>query len=370
MSKLQRMLCQWFFLLLVAVPSIAVASYSSPVNSTSRSRAQMVHRLERLNLPPGIATSDAFVQRKITEYMGGGGSNTERMLGRANQYFPVFDFYLRKHEMPASLKYLAVAESMLVPHAVSSARAAGLWQLMPATAREMGLRVDQVIDERLDIHRSTEAAVLMLKELHLQFGDWHLTLAAYNAGPGRVRRAIRAARSNDYEKVSKYLPRETRRYVSAYLAAAYAVNYYDDHGLKPMAAEGTESVRVYTHTNLAKVARECGVRLSTLIRMNPMFVQHYIPASARGYRLRVPREQKYAVQQWLWGRPNLVELPVDENLAVANEAASLMGFDPALTLLGSRAEGLVYDSPAWNFRLLEERMLLSFLKDYRAFASL
>ncbi|MBB4079108.1 membrane-bound lytic murein transglycosylase D [Lewinella aquimaris] len=370
MSKLQRTLCQWLLLLLVAVPSIAVASLSSPVKFKSRSRAQMVHRLERLDLPPGIPTSDAFVQRKINDYMGGGGSSTERMLGRANQYFPIFDFYLRKHDLPASLKYLAVAESMLVPNAVSSARAAGLWQLMPATAREMGLRVDGIIDERLDLHRSTEAAVLMLKDLHAQFGDWHLALAAYNCGAGRVRKAIRSAGSRQYDKASNYLPRETRRYVAAYLAAAYAVNYYDDHGLNPMAAEGVESIRVYTRMSLAKIARECDVRLSTLIRMNPTFVQHYIPASEQGYRLRVPQEQKYRVQQFIWGRPNLVELPFDENLVAANEAANMMGFDPKFTLLGISASRLAYRSPVWSLRLLEERMLLGFLTDYRAFASL
>jgi membrane-bound lytic murein transglycosylase D len=177
-------------------------SFNDPDDQTAAS--SISHRLAGLELPLSTPASDAHLQRKLKDYLGGGSHSTERMLGRANQYFPVFEYYLAKHNMPESLKYLAVAESMLVPGAVSSARAAGLWQLMPATARSMGLRVDGTVDERLDMYRSTEAAVIMLQELHEQFGDWHLALAAYNCGPGRVRRAIRAAGGHTfYPKVKR-----------------------------------------------------------------------------------------------------------------------------------------------------------------------
>ena len=370
MSKLIPVLHLLLFTLLMVLPSIAGATPVSPVKSTKHSQAQLVNRLQRLNLPLATTTTDAFTQRKIDDYLGRGGNNTEKMLGRANQYFPVFEFYLRKHGLPASLKYLAVAESMLVPGATSSASAAGLWQLMPATAREMGLRVDETIDERLDLHRSTEAAVIMLKELHQEFGDWHLALAAYNCGAGRVRRAIRLAHNREYDKVTTYLPAETQRYVAAYVAAAYAVNYYDDHGLSPHAVVGAESIRIYRHMSLASIARECDVRVATLRRMNPMFLQAYIPASEEGYRLRVPHDQKYRVQQFLWGRPNLVELPGNENLEEATAAAEIMGYDPMSVLMGCRTNTLVYGNPGWGYKQLRERLLLSFLHEYRSFASL
>ncbi len=371
MSKLQRACYLWLLLnLLVAIPTTASATLSSPVKPTKRTEAQLTNRLQRLDLPLPTTVTDAFTQRKIEDYLGPGGRNTERMLGRANLYFPVFEYYLAKHELPASLKYLAVAESMLVPGAVSSARAAGLWQLMPATAREMGLRVDGTVDERLDIHRSTEAAVLMLKALHGEFTDWNLVLAAYNAGGGRVRRAIRAAGSDMYDEVKAYLPGETQRYVAAYLAAAYAVNYYEDHGLIPHELPGTESVRVHHRISLAKLARECNIRPATLRRINPMFVQAYIPASATGYRLRVPAGRKSAVQRFLWGRPNLVELPAEENLELATTLAQERGFDPVRMLLGVRGDRLIYVTPVWSLEQLRERLLLEYFDDYRSFASL
>ena len=369
MSKLQGAY-QLLFSMLLVLPTIASATVSSPVNLTNRSEEQTVRRLHRLDLPLHTLSTDAFTERKIQDYLGPGGRSTERMLGRASLYFPVFEYYLERHCMPSSLKYLAVAESMLVPNAISSARAAGLWQLMPATAREMGLRVDAIIDERLDVHRSTEAAVLMLKELHEEFDDWHLVLAAYNAGKGRVRRAIRAAGSDDYDRVQRFLPGETQRYVAAYLAAAYTVNYYDDYGLTPRELPGVSSVRIYHRITLAEIARECNIRPATLRRLNPTFVRAYIPTSERGYALRIPTEQKYAVQQFLWGRPNLVELPLDANLEAAVSAATQMDFDPMRIILGVATDRLATDHLGWQVRNLRDRMLLDHLEEYRAVASL
>ncbi|THH39355.1 lytic transglycosylase domain-containing protein [Neolewinella litorea] len=369
MSKLQKGLCQVLLMLLVTVPTLAHATLFTPTNNT-RARSQMVNRVQRLNLPLKVEAADDFTKRKIADYLELGGRSTEKMLGRANQYFPVFEYYLRKHDMPATLKYLAVAESMLVPGAVSSMSAAGLWQLMPATAREMGLRVDGVIDERLDLYRSTEAAVVMLKTLHAEFNDWHLALAAYNCGSGRVRQAIRSAGSQRYKLVERHLPSETQRYVAAYVAAAYAVNYYEEHGLVPHEMETTDYVFVHRRMTLAKIARECDLRISTLRRLNPNFVQAYIPGSVEGYRLRIPAHKKHTVQQFLWGRPNLVELPLDENLDVADATATLLGYDPYLTLLGARAETLIYERPVWNFVQQRESMLLNFFHNYRAVASL
>ena len=370
MSKLPRSLRYGLFLALTLLPIIASAYSFSSLASADKRTARRVQRIERLALPLGLPTTDAFTQRKIDDYLEQGGRSTERMLGRANRYFPVFEYYLHKHGMPADLKYLAVAESMLVPNVVSSASAAGLWQLMPATAREMGLSVNGEIDERLDLHRSTEAAVLMLKGLHAEFGDWNLALAAYNCGKGRVRSAVRRAGARDYERVNNYLPRETRRYVAAYLAAAYAVNYYGDHGLSPRELPEVSTIRVYKHTSLNKIARACDVRLSTLIRMNPVFVQRYIPGSEEGYRLRVPQEDKRAVQQFLWGRPNLVELPVDVNLETAYAIADQQQFDPYRMLLGCTAGAVVYDQPAGYFNVLRERLVLNVFSAYRSLASL
>ena len=266
------------------------------------------------------------------------------MLGRANQYFPVFEHYLAKHDMPESLKYLAVAESMLVPGAVSSARAAGLWQLMPSTARAMGLRVDGVVDERLDIYRSTEAAVIMLKALHQQFGDWHLAMAAYNCGPGRVRRAIRAAGGHTYyPKVRKYLPKESQKYVAAYVAAAYTVNYYGDYGLTPasfLLEDSVASLNVYRELNLRRMAKACDISVGQVYKMNPGFIKAYVPRNRIGYRLRVPLEYKFQVQEYVWGQSNLVELPRDDDPELAALVANELGFDAYSWLTGCYSHNL------------------------------
>ncbi len=370
MNKLHKVLCQLMLLQLVLLPFQADAYASTSNLSSDRTRSQIVSRVHRLNLPLKVAGTDDFTKRKISEYLELGPRSTEKMLGRANQYFPVFEYYLRKHQMPSSLKYLAVAESLLVPGAVSSASAAGLWQLMPATARWMGLRVDGIVDERLDLYRSTEAAVVLLKSYHEEFNDWHLALAAYNCGNGRVRQAIRDAGSNRYDRVAALLPLETQRYVANYVAAAYAVNYYGDHGLVPHETELIDYVFVHRRMSLSRIARDCDVRIATLQRLNPNFVQGYIPASTGGYRLRVPSHKKQSVQLLLWGRENLVEIPADENLEVAEATASLMGFDPYRMLLGVNADSLLYAHPVWSFVQLRERVVMTYFERYRAVASL
>ncbi len=348
MSKLLKCLC--ITLILVVCATAQANSIYTSLSHNSKSdqdnvTSEISQRLAGLELPmPTPAANDAHLRRKLKDYLGGGSHSTEKMLGRANQYFPIFEHYLAKHNMPESLKYLAVAESMLVPGAISSARAAGLWQLMPATAREMGLRVDGTVDERLDMYRSTEVAVLMLKELHDQFGDWHLALAAYNCGPGRVRRAIRAAGGHTYyPKVKRFLPRESQRYVAAYVAAAYTVNYYGDYGLTPadyLLEDSVASLNVYRQLNLKRVARACDLPVSLVYKMNPGFVRGYIPRNNDGFRLRVPLTHKWEVQTYIWGRPNLVILDSDPELELAGDFAASVSFDPNQWLMGCKSANL------------------------------
>ena len=342
-------------------------SHLSDCNATS----DLSNRLDEMELALSTSACDVHLQRKLKDYLNGGVRSTERMLGRANQYFPIFEHYLAKHGMPESLKYLAVAESMLVPGAVSSARAAGLWQLMPATARGMGLRVDGVVDERLDLYRSTEAAVIMLKKLHLQFGDWHLALAAYNCGPGRVRRAIRAAQGHSrYNKVKPFLPKESQRYVAAYVAAAYTLNYYDDYGLTPrqyLLEDSVACLTVTETTRLRDVATTCELPLPQLRRMNPSFLRGYVPRSKQGYSLRVPLAFKWAVQQYIWGRPNLVEIQPVAELPLAQDFAAEHGFDPLELYLGVRRDRLVYQ-PSIARAQEFDALALGFYRSYEAVA--
>lgn len=332
-------LCWMLLILLVPFTNTIFAK-----SSAQSSKDIYSSRLANLNLPL-TAPMDAQLERKIGQYVVLGGNGTELMLSRAELYFPIFEAYLSAYELPASLKYLPIAESLLRSRAVSSASAAGLWQLMPGTARHYGLRVDAIVDERLDAHLSTEAAMKILTELHEQFSDWNLVLAAYNCGGGRVRKAIRQSGSRDYEKVKRFLPRETQQYVSAYLAAAYAVNFYGDHGLSPRSNSLTKHplsfVRVYREVNLRKIAKNAGLDYNYLRRLNPAFRRGYVPKNDKGYRLTVPHHALYAIQQQIWLKRNYVELPVEAATPSAIEYAQAVGFNPFDLLLGCRQPQLV-----------------------------
>ncbi|PHI18336.1 hypothetical protein CEQ90_18325 [Lewinellaceae bacterium SD302] len=337
MKQLPR-LCGMFAVLLLMFQNTSLA------NPTSTPKQVYSDRLAVLDLPLS-ATMDAQLERKIGQYVIDGTTGTELMLSRAELYFPIFESYLADYDLPNSLKYLPIAESLLRSRAVSSASAAGLWQLMAGTARAYDLRVDGVVDERMDPHLSTEAAMKILVDLYEQFGDWNLVLAAYNCGGGRVRKAIRLSGSRDYVKVKRYLPRETQQYVSAYLAAAYAVNFYGDHGLSPrsnaLTAEPLSYVQVYRELNLRKVAQKAGIDYRFLRRLNPAFRRGYIPKNSKGYRLTVPYHALYAVQQQVWLQRNLVELPVEEVTPSALEYAKESGFNPFEFLLGCKQASII-----------------------------
>jgi membrane-bound lytic murein transglycosylase D len=134
--------------------------------------------------------------------------------------FSIIDSVLEYYGLPVELKYLAVIESELKPTALSRVGAKGPWQLMPGTAHVLGLKVNHRADERTNFYKSTRAAAKYLKDLHREFGDWLLVLAAYNGGPVPVYRAIRKAHSRDFWTLQRYLPAESRNHVKKFIATA------------------------------------------------------------------------------------------------------------------------------------------------------
>ncbi len=250
-----------------------------------------MERLADLNLPVEVRYTPT-VRSRIRQYVVEGGRDSEMILGRTAMYFPVFEHYLRLYRLPEALKYLPIVESTLRARATSHAGASGLWQFVPATARAMGLKVNGTVDERLDTYRATEAAVKMLAALHKEFGDWGIALTAYNCGPGRVRQAIRLAGRRDYWAIQRYLPRETQRYVPAFIAAAYLVNYYQHHGLHPdfpvYDMQETRVFRVYKELSLKEVANQCDTEYSMLRKLNQGYLLGYVPASKKGNFLIIP----------------------------------------------------------------------------------
>jgi membrane-bound lytic murein transglycosylase D len=160
---------------------------------------------------------------------------------RSKRYFTVIESIFKKFGLPAELKYLAVIESDLKTEAVSRVGAKGAWQLMASTAQDLGLKVDSVDDERTNFYKSTKAAALYLRDLHRTFKDWRLVLAAYNAGPLPVFRAMHRSNSTDFSVLERYLPKESRTHVKRFMATAY---YFDAVSQTVAAAKSIQPVTI------------------------------------------------------------------------------------------------------------------------------
>ena len=193
--------------------------------------------IDRLRRLPTVIEMpyNEVVQKFIDRYSGRLRHSVSYMLGAANFYVPIFEEALEAYDLPLELKYLPVIESALNPKAVSRVGAAGLWQFMLTTGKQYGLEVNALVDERRDPVKASYAAAHYLKDLYKIFGDWHLVIASYNCGPENVNKAIhRSGGKKDYWQIYPYLPRETRGYVPAFIAANYAMTYYCDHNICPM----------------------------------------------------------------------------------------------------------------------------------------
>ena len=235
------------------------------------------------------------VQSVITMYTERKRKNVETMLGLAAYYFPMFEETFDKYGIPLELKYMAVIESALNASARSRAGAMGLWQFMYGTGKLYGLEVSSYVDERRDPIKATDAAARYLKTLYDIYGDWHLVIAAYNCGPGNVNKAIsRSGGKRDYWSIYYRLPKETRTYVPAFIAASYVMNYYKHHNLTPKKVTFpivTDTIMISDYLNLKQVSEYMGLDLQTLRELNPMYRVDVIPARPeKPYPLCLPQE--------------------------------------------------------------------------------
>jgi membrane-bound lytic murein transglycosylase D len=221
---------------------------------------------------------------------------TKMVVGRSTYYFPIFEYYLTKYDMPDEIKYLAIVESGLSATARSRAAAVGLWQFMYTTGRMYGLHADWFIDERMDPHKSTEAACLFLQSLYGMFGDWELALAAYNCGPGNVRKAIRrSGYKKNFWEIFRYLPRETRGYVPQFLAFIYVFNHLEEHNfffeegdfLYPLAYD---TIMVKDYLDLQTLGDQLNVCVEDLERLNPSVKRKVLPELKKAYTLNIPSD--------------------------------------------------------------------------------
>lgn len=214
------------------------------------------------------------------------------MLGAQNFYMPIFEQALEAYGLPLELKYLPVIESGLNPRAVSRVGATGLWQFMLATGKQYGLTVNSLVDERRDPIKSSYAAARYLKDLYGIFGDWNLVIAAYNAGPDKINKAIhRAGGVRDYWKIYPYLPKETRGYVPGFIAANYVMNYYCDHNICPMLTDlpsKSDTIIVNKDIYFEQIAGVIGISEDQLKELNPQYRKNVINGNSQPSILRLP----------------------------------------------------------------------------------
>ena len=252
------------------------------------------------NLPSEMELSfNSVVKNYIEMYAVRKRDQVSYMLALGDYYFPMFEQALDRHGLPLELKYLPVIESALNPVAVSRVGATGLWQFMLRTGKGYGLEVNSLVDERRDPYKSTDAAVRYLKDLYAIYGDWNLVIAAYNCGPGNVNKAIaRSGGKRDYWEIYYRLPRETRGYVPAFIAANYIMNYYADHNICPAHSSSLtvalDTVQVNERIHLEQIAGVLDISLGELQRLNPQFKKNIIPGDFKAHALVLPTEKMYA----------------------------------------------------------------------------
>lgn len=253
-----------------------------------------INRLSRLPNVMEMVYNDV-VQKFIDRYSGRLRHSISYMLGASNFYIPIFEEALETYQLPLELKYLPIIESALNPTAVSRVGATGLWQFMIGTGKQYGLQVNSLVDERRDPVKSSYAAARYLKDLYKVFGDWNLVIAAYNCGPENINKAIhRANGDKDYWKIYPYLPKETRGYVPAFIAANYIMTYYSQHNICPMTTRlpaKTDTVMVSRNVHMEQVAAVVGINIDLLRSLNPMYRRDVLPGATEPMPLRLPQSE-------------------------------------------------------------------------------
>lgn len=243
-------------------------------------------RLERLNdMSPFHLDCNPITLSVLKNWGEKKRSFIKIVMGRSGLYFPLYEAKLAEYGLPLELKYLSVIESGLRPQVKSKAGALGLWQFMYGTGQHYGLLENSYIDERMDPEKETDAACRFLKQLYGIYGDWNLALAAYNAGPGNVNKAIRrSGNKKTYWEVRPFLPTETQGYVPAFIAATYYMNYYNEHNIKPAEVKTNfytlDTICLQKAVHMSTISKLMDWNLEEIKELNPIYKTAYIPKAS------------------------------------------------------------------------------------------
>ena len=250
---------------------------------------------------------NATIERYIRLYIKDRQDAIANLMDKSHYYFPIFEEYLDKYDLPREIKYLAVVESALEAEAKSAVGAKGIWQFMFYTGKQYNLHVTPYVDDRADVLKATKAACEYLQDLYQRFNDWDLALAAYNAGPGNVSKAIRkSGGTRNYWNIRKYLPKETSRYVPAFYSIMYLFEYGNEHNIRPKNTQinyhQTDTIIIKRQTTFNEIKRHTGINDALLRFLNPQYKLAIIPASSNvKYTLTLPR---YMVDKFVMNTPN------------------------------------------------------------------
>ena len=264
---------------------------SPPVFSDSIYEARIRHLDTKT---PIDLVYNPYVKQYIKVYTKQRRQQMSRMMGLAAYYFPVFESVLDQFDLPLELKYLALVESALNPKAKSWAGATGLWQFMYNTGKEHNLKVSSYVDERMDPYRATVAACEFFEKSYSVYGDWSLVLASYNSGRGNVNKAIRrSGGKKNYWQIRRFLPKETRSYVPAFIAVCYAMNYASEHKIsseKPRVLfHEVDTIEVKYQIDFEYLSSSLDISVNELEFLNPSYKINVIPkVEGRPYYLVLP----------------------------------------------------------------------------------
>ena len=285
------------------VETTVVSSFNSPLNERTISIDREIFNSELLKerlkvldeRTPFNVPYNATVERFIRVYLKTRKDDFSNLMDKAKYYFPIFEEYLDKYDLPLEIKYLAIVESALEPNARSASGAKGLWQFMYQTGKQFNLNITSYVDERTDPIKATQAACQYLKSLHTTFKDWDLALAAYNSGPGNVSKAIRRSGGlRNYWNIRRYLPAETRSYLPTFYATLYLFEYGKDHQIYPKNNEITyheiDTILVKSKITFKEIRERFNIDDKLLRFLNPQYRLGIIPFSKqRKHYLTLPK---------------------------------------------------------------------------------
>ncbi len=287
LSDIEMRTLDWSLRWLDTTDCIAVHDTTTLPDSVYKARLQALPCVIEL---PYNERVRAFILR----YVKRSPKQVARMMRMSEYYFPLFEEVLARYNLPYELKYLPIIESALNPMARSYVGAAGLWQFMPSTGKLFGLEINSLVDERMDPVKSTEAACRFLSSMYAIYHDWNLVIAAYNCGGGNVNKAIkRAGGKRDFWSIYPYLPRETRNYVPIFIAANYAMNYGQEHGICKAPLEKTmltDTIATTRRLHLQQVSENLDIPMDELRRLNPQYSRDILPGGSV-YTLCLPSEK-------------------------------------------------------------------------------